>query len=100
MKHIVFGLLAVGLLTAQISEANAVTCARGVYRAGCAGPHGAVTTHRGYGYSGRAARGPLLLSSRRARLSLSGPTSRCVAGRVRRRSRSSDPLAAQPRFRG
>ncbi len=49
MKHIVFGLLAVGLLTAQISEANAVTCARGVYRAGCAGPHGAVTTHRGYG---------------------------------------------------
>ncbi len=54
MKHIVFGLLAVGLLTAQISEANAVTCARGVYRAGCAGPHGAVTTHRGYGYHGAA----------------------------------------------
>lgn len=54
MKHIVFGLLAVGLLTAQISEANAVTCARGVYRAGCVGPHGAVTTHRGYGYRGAA----------------------------------------------
>ncbi len=54
MKHIVFALLAVGLLTAQISEANAVTCARGVYRAGCVGPHGAVTTHRGYGYRGAA----------------------------------------------
>ena len=28
------------------SEANAVVCARGVYRAGCAGPHGAVVVHR------------------------------------------------------
>src|SRR5580700_1350729 len=30
------------------SEANAFVCARGVYRAGCAGPHGAVVGHRGY----------------------------------------------------
>ena len=28
------------------SEANAVVCARGVYRAGYAGPHGAVVVHR------------------------------------------------------
>ena len=27
------------------SPANAVVCARGVYRAGCAGPHGAVVVH-------------------------------------------------------
>ena len=30
------------------APANAVVCARGVYRAGCAGPHGAVVTHRHY----------------------------------------------------
>jgi len=30
------------------APANAVVCARGVYRAGCAGPHGAVVTHRYY----------------------------------------------------
>ena len=28
------------------TSANAVVCARGVYRAGCAGPHGAVVVHR------------------------------------------------------
>jgi hypothetical protein len=28
------------------TQANAVVCARGVYRAGCAGPHGGVVVHR------------------------------------------------------
>ena len=28
------------------SSANAVACARGVYRAGCVGPHGAVAVRR------------------------------------------------------
>jgi len=28
------------------NDAQAVVCARGVYRAGCAGPHGAVVVHR------------------------------------------------------
>ena len=28
------------------SDANAVVCARGVYRAGCAGPNGAVVVRR------------------------------------------------------
>jgi protein-S-isoprenylcysteine O-methyltransferase Ste14 len=36
------------------TQANAVVCARGVYRAGCVGPHGAVVRHpyyhRRYGY--------------------------------------------------
>jgi hypothetical protein len=50
MKTLVSALLALGLLAGTVAEANAVVCARGVYRAGCAGPHGAVTTHRGYGY--------------------------------------------------
>jgi hypothetical protein len=54
MKIIASSLLVLGLLAVQISEANAVVCARGVYRAGCAGPRGAVVAHRPYGY-GRAA---------------------------------------------
>jgi hypothetical protein len=28
------------------TQASAVVCARGVYRAGCVGPHGAVVVHR------------------------------------------------------
>ncbi len=55
MKTLVSALLALGLLAGTVAEANAVVCARGVYRAGCAGPHGAVVTHRGYGYRGGAA---------------------------------------------
>lgn len=31
---------------ATVSPAEAVVCARGVYRAGCAGPRGAVATRR------------------------------------------------------
>jgi hypothetical protein len=30
------------------TDASAIVCARGPYRAGCAGPHGAVGVHRGY----------------------------------------------------
>ena len=56
MKTVVSALLALGLLAGTVAEANAVVCARGVYRAGCAGPHGAVTTRGyGYGYHGGAA---------------------------------------------
>ena len=38
------------------TEASAVVCARGVYRAGCAGPRGAVVGRRGY-YRGGVYRG-------------------------------------------
>jgi hypothetical protein len=55
MKAIASGLLALGLLAAQVSEAGAVVCAAGRYHAGCAGPRGAVATgHRPYGYGGAA----------------------------------------------
>jgi hypothetical protein len=56
MKIIASSLLVLGLLAVQVSEANAVVCARGVYRAGCVGPHGAVGVRRpvGYGYHGAA----------------------------------------------
>jgi hypothetical protein len=37
------------LLTATAAPAGAVVCAKGVYRAGCAGPHGAVVAPRNYG---------------------------------------------------
>ena len=33
-------------MTVFAADANAVVCARGVYRAGCAGPRGAVVVHR------------------------------------------------------
>ncbi len=50
MKTIALAALMVGMLMGTVGEANAVVCARGVYHAGCAGPHRAVATttyHRG-----------------------------------------------------
>jgi len=54
MKTVVSALLALCLLAGTVAEANAAVCARGVYRAGCAGPRGAVVTTRPYGYHGAA----------------------------------------------
>jgi hypothetical protein len=49
-KQAMLGALAlvgfVGAMTADMSAANAVVCARGVYRAGCVGPRGAVVAPR------------------------------------------------------
>jgi hypothetical protein len=36
-------------LISFVPQADAIVCARGVYRAGCVGPNGAVGVHRGYG---------------------------------------------------
>ena len=49
MKTIGVTFLALALLAGAATEANAVVCARGVYRAGCAGPHGTVVAPRPYG---------------------------------------------------
>jgi len=38
--------ITMGTLIASVEEAGAVVCARGVYRAGCAGPRGAVAVRR------------------------------------------------------
>ncbi len=46
MKAILITSLAALLFAAIPVEANAVVCAKGVYRAGCAGSRGAVVTHR------------------------------------------------------
>jgi hypothetical protein len=56
MKMITFALLGLGLMAALPVEANAVVCARGVYRAGCAGPQGAVVAPRGAVYRAPVAR--------------------------------------------
>ena len=48
MKYLVFASLAMIALLVSITDANAVVCAKGVYRAGCAGPNGAVAVRRGY----------------------------------------------------
>ena len=43
MKHLmIFVLLAGGVVALSTINASAVVCARGVYRAGCVGPRGAV----------------------------------------------------------
>jgi hypothetical protein len=52
MKKVLLGLFALGMIVADVSAANAVVCARGPYRAGCAGPRGAVVAPRG-GYAVR-----------------------------------------------
>ena len=46
LKKALLSLFALGMIVADIPAANAVVCARGVYRAGCAGPNGAVVTTR------------------------------------------------------
>jgi hypothetical protein len=47
MRFIVLAAFAsVMFLTTIPTDANAVVCARGVFRAGCAGPRGAVVVHR------------------------------------------------------
>ena len=47
MKSVLWAALAGALFVAALPvEANAVVCARGVYRAGCAGAHGAVVAPR------------------------------------------------------
>jgi hypothetical protein len=56
MKTIASGVLVLGLLGLQVSEASAAACAAGPYRAGCVGPRGAVGVHRGYGYGGAVVR--------------------------------------------
>jgi hypothetical protein len=47
MKHFTVPLLlAASFIALSTVDASAVVCARGVYRAGCAGVHGAVVTGR------------------------------------------------------
>ncbi len=46
MKTIVMSLSAALVMMAAVTNANAVTCAEGVRRAGCVGPEGAVAVRK------------------------------------------------------
>ena len=46
MMTIVMSLSAALVMMAAVTNADAVTCANGVYRAGCAGPNGAVVARK------------------------------------------------------
>ena len=46
MTRVAVGLLSILIALSIVSEASAVVCARGVVRAGCAGPNGAVVARR------------------------------------------------------
>jgi hypothetical protein len=46
MTRVAVGLLSIPITLSIASEASAVVCARGVVRAGCAGPNGAVVARR------------------------------------------------------
>lgn len=46
MLSAIAALVFLGSMLATVEEANAVVCARGVYRAGCVGPRGAVVARR------------------------------------------------------
>jgi hypothetical protein len=50
MRMLTIAAIAIGTFVLTVAEtsddAHAAVCARGVYRAGCAGPNGAVVVHR------------------------------------------------------
>jgi hypothetical protein len=50
MRMLIIAVIAIGTFAVTMAEssnsAQAAVCARGVYRAGCAGPNGAVVVHR------------------------------------------------------
>ncbi|MBV8446644.1 MAG: hypothetical protein JO124_01515 [Hyphomicrobiales bacterium] len=69
-RYLLMAALLGGYFVLSTGDANAVVCARGIYRAGCAGPRGAVVTHRGYypyyrhGYYRRPYRGGVVIYRR------------------------------------
>jgi hypothetical protein len=46
MKYAMLAIAGLMWMILSVPDANAVVCARGVYRAGCAGPRGAVVVRR------------------------------------------------------
>ena len=55
-RFILIAALLGGFFSFSATEASAIVCARGVYRAGCVGPGGGVVVRRGY-YGGGVYRG-------------------------------------------
>lgn len=48
MRYCAVSVVGAALALMFVSPASAVTCANGVYRAGCAGPNGAAVVHKPY----------------------------------------------------
>ena len=46
MKHVIISILLLGVVALSATEASAVVCARGVYRAGCVGARGGAVVVR------------------------------------------------------
>ncbi len=64
-KLILLALVSGAWVATYATEASAVMCAKGVYRAGCVGPRGAVVGHRGYyGMGGTTVRGSAMVHPR------------------------------------
>ncbi len=80
-RVVVVAVSALGLL-AWAPSAGAVTCANGVYRAGCAGPNGAVGVRKGGAYypSGRYYRPPAYAARPPVASCASGPYRAGCAG--------------------
>ena len=55
MKHSLIAVMALFAMLASTPGAHAVTCANGVYRAGCAGPNGAAAVRKPVATTGGAA---------------------------------------------
>ena len=71
---------------APLTSADAVVCTRGVYRAGCAGPHGAAVVRKPYGYNhgyyhGYNHRPPVACASGPYRAGCAGPNGAAVVRR-------------------
>jgi hypothetical protein len=82
MRRFALAFLAViGVLSFGTFEAKAVICARGVYRAGCAGPDGAVMVRRPPYYSYHRQSGSISCASGVYRAGCIGPHGAVVARR-------------------
>lgn len=77
MKAILTILSALFLILLSISTAHAVTCARGAYHAGCAGPNGAAVNNRGYANTAPP-RGAVAVTPNRSAVVVTQPAPRCA----------------------
>jgi hypothetical protein len=60
VKYLAIAVIGALWLIGSVPAANAFVCGRGVYRAGCVGPRGAVVVRRPiYGYGGAYVRRPV-----------------------------------------
>ena len=85
MRYSALAVVAVVWALAGASPASAVTCANGVYRAGCAGPNGAAVVRKPYAAPPRARyhapHAPVTCASGPYRAGCAGPNGAAVVRR-------------------